>query len=219
MANMSHELRTPLNAIIGFSRLMGRKLGDTIPERQRRNLDLIEQSGEQLLSLVNDLLDFEKIEAGKLTLRRQVVELAPLLEGLAETLKPLAAERGLVFELETSGLPETLSSDKERLRQILSNLVTNAFKYSDHGTVSLKGFQRDGEVVFQIVDQGIGMTSEQLEKIFDPFHQVDASQTRERSGVGLGLAIVNRLVELLQASITVTSTPGKGSTFEVRIPV
>ena len=219
LANMSHELRTPLNAIIGFSRLMGRKLSDSIPERQRRNLELIEQSGEQLLSLVNDLLDFEKIEAGKLTVRRQAVELEPLLEGLEETLKPLAAERGLEFELKTCGLPETIPSDKERLRQILSNLVTNAFKYSDRGTVQLKGFQQDGEVVFQIVDQGIGMSAEQLEKIFDPFHQVDATETRERSGVGLGLAIVSRLVELLQASIAVTSTPGGGSTFEVRFPL
>lgn len=219
LANMSHELRTPLNAIIGFSRLTRRKLGDTIPERQRRNLDLIEQSGEQLLSLVNDLLDFEKIEAGKLTVRQQTVELVPLLEGLESTLGPMAAERGLQLVVETTNLPESLPSDKERLRQILSNLVTNAIKYSDHGTVKMTGSLEGEDVVFRVSDQGIGMTPEQLEKIFDPFHQVDATETRERGGVGLGLSIVSRLTDLLKGRLSVRSTLGEGSEFEVRLPL
>lgn len=218
LANMSHELRTPLNAIIGFSRLVSRKLGDTIPDRQRRNLGLIEQSGEQLLSLVNDLLDFEKIEAGKLTVRRQTVEIAPLLEGLKSTLGPLAAERGLRLVVEMAELPESFPSDRERLRQILSNLLTNAIKYSDRGTVTLTGSREGEDVLFRVRDQGIGMTSEQLEKIFDPFHQVDATETRERGGVGLGLAIVGRLVKLLQGTISVQSKVGEGSEFEVRLP-
>jgi signal transduction histidine kinase/DNA-binding response OmpR family regulator len=219
LANMSHELRTPLNAIIGFSRLMKRKLGDTLPERQAKNLQMIEQSGEQLLSLVNDLLDFEKIEAGKLDVRRQEVELAPLLEGLIVTLEPMAAEKGLSLKVDLEGLPESIESDKERLRQVLTNLVTNAVKYSDHGVVTLKSVCEDDWVVFTITDQGIGMTPSQMERIFDPFHQVDASQTRERGGVGLGLAIVAKLVRLLRGRITVESEVGVGSTFTVRFPL
>ena len=218
LANMSHELRTPLNAIIGFSRLMKRKLGDTLPDRQAKNLEMIEQSGEQLLTLVNDLLDFEKIEAGKLDVRRQEVELGPLLEGLSTTLGPQAAEKGLVLELQTEGLPEFIESDKERLRQVLTNLVTNAIKYSDHGAVTLRATSEDDWAVFTVTDQGIGMTPNQMERIFDPFHQVDASQTRERGGVGLGLAIVARLVRLLRGRISVTSQVGVGSTFTVRFP-
>ena len=219
LANMSHELRTPLNAIIGFSRLTKRKLGDTIPERQQRNLGLIEQSGEQLLALVNDLLDFEKIEAGKLVVRRQTVELGPFMESLESTLAPLASERGLGFEMDLEGIPSSVPSDKERLRQVLSNLLTNAIKYSDQGSVRLTARQVDDEIVFWIKDQGIGMSPEQLEKIFDPFHQVDATETRERGGVGLGLAIVSRLVKLLKGEITVSSQPGQGSEFEVRFPL
>ena len=219
LANMSHELRTPLNAIIGFSRLMKRKLGDTLPERQQRNLGLIEQSGEQLLTLVNDLLDFEKIEAGKLTVRREKVELGPILEGLESTLRPLAQEKGLVLAFDVEKLPETLYSDKERLRQIFSNLVTNALKYSDHGTVSVLGSIEGEEAVLRVRDQGIGMSAEQLQSIFDPFHQLDGTQTRERGGVGLGLAIVRRLTDLLKGQISVQSTLGEGSEFEVRFPI
>lgn len=219
LANMSHELRTPLNAIIGFSRLMKRKLSDTLPARQAKNLEMIEQSGEQLLSLVNDLLDFEKIEAGKLDVRREDVELAPLLQALRETLTPVAAEKGLTLTIDSQGLPESLSSDRERLRQVLTNLVTNGIKYSDKGTVSLVARVEGDRVEFTVRDEGIGMTAQQMEKIFDPFHQVDASGTRERGGVGLGLAIVARLVRLLRGRISVDSKAGVGSTFMVSFPL
>lgn len=219
LANMSHELRTPLNAIIGFSRLMKRKLKEDLPPRQKKNLDLIQQSGEQLLVLVNDLLDFEKIEAGKLNIRREMVDLGELLSGLEETLRPAAEEKGLALRFDTDGLPEAIPSDKDRLRQVLTNLITNAIKYSDEGTVVVRADRKDERVVFEVVDQGIGMTSEQIERIFDPFHQVDGSETRERGGVGLGLAIVGRLVGLLKGEIEVTSEKGKGSTFVVSLPV
>lgn len=218
LANMSHELRTPLNAIIGFSRLMKRKLGETLPARQAKNLEMIEQSGEQLLSLVNDLLDFEKIEAGKLDVRREDVELASLLDALSDTLTPMAAEKGLKLVFQREALPEVIPSDKERLRQVLTNLVTNGIKYSDTGTVTLTARGQDDWVVFTVTDQGIGMSADQMEKIFDPFHQVDASQTRERGGVGLGLAIVARLVRLLRGRISVESEVGSGSTFTVTFP-
>jgi signal transduction histidine kinase/CheY-like chemotaxis protein len=219
LANMSHELRTPLNAIIGFSRLMRRKLAGTLPERQQKNLNMIEQSGEQLLALVNDLLDFEKIEAGKLDVRRSEVELRPLLESLLEALRPMAEDKGLGLSFELEELPHSLESDKERLRQVLTNLVTNAIKYSDQGTVRLATRSEGGQLLFLISDQGIGMDDEQLERIFDPFHQVDASQTRERGGVGLGLAIVARLVRLLRGTISVSSVKGQGSTFIAAFPL
>lgn len=218
LANMSHELRTPLNAIIGFSRLMKRKLKDSLPDRQRKNLDLIQQSGEQLLILVNDLLDFEKIEAGKLTIRREDVELETFFDSLQTTLEPLAHEKGLELKFETLDLPNTILSDRERLRQILTNLLTNAIKYSDSGTVALTVKGTDRDILFKVEDQGIGMTAEQIEKIFDPFHQVDGSETRERGGVGLGLAIVGRLVSLLGGKISVESRKGEGSTFLVNLP-
>lgn len=221
LANMSHELRTPLNAIIGFSRLMKRKLKDTLPERQARNLEMIEQSGEQLLALVNDLLDFEKIEAGKLTVRKEETDLKKLLESLEAVLRPPAVEKGLELVFETEESPATVFSDQERLRQILTNLITNAVKYSDRGTITLRILTTDGGRRLQITvsDQGIGMTPEQIERIFDPFHQVDGSETRERGGVGLGLAIVGRLVDLLQGEISVSSEKGVGSTFTVVLPI
>lgn len=221
LANMSHELRTPLNAIIGFSRLMKRKLGATLPERQAKNLDMIEQSGEQLLVLVNDLLDFEKIEAGKLNVRREETDLKALLESLNTVLRPLADEKGLGLVFEVSQAPERLFTDSERLRQILTNLLTNSIKYSDSGVVSLEVSPRDEgkSLLFRVSDQGIGMAQEQLARIFDPFHQVDGSETRERGGVGLGLAIVGRLVELLSGTVEVSSVKGVGSSFTVVLPV
>lgn len=218
LANMSHELRTPLNAIIGFSRLMKRKLKDTLPERQQKNLDLIEQSGEQLLALVNDLLDFERIEAGRMSIHREAFELLPLLEGLMGTLQPQAEEKGLKLELHTENLPTHFHSDKDRLRQVLSNLLTNAIRYSDTGTVRLEAGRQDNSLQIRVRDQGLGMTEDQIHKIFEPFHQVDASHTRERGGVGLGLAIVTRLVSLLRGEIRVESQLGQGSLFSLTFP-
>lgn len=219
LANMSHELRTPLNAIIGFSRLMKRKLKDTLPERQRKNLLMIEQSGEQLLVLVNDLLDFERIEAGKLVIRREPVSLEEFFESLYATLKPVAREKGLELVFKTSEIPAEITSDRERLRQVLTNLITNSIKYSDAGTVTFTAVQEDEWLEMEVADQGIGMTPDQLELIFDPFHQIDGSETRERGGVGLGLAIVGRLINLLKGTVTVESEKGKGSTFTVRLPL
>lgn len=219
LANMSHELRTPLNAIIGFSRLMKRKLKDSLPERQAKNLDLIEQSGEQLLALVNDLLDFERIEAGRLSIHRESFALGELLEGLLASMRPAAEEKGLKLELETRNIPSLFYSDKDRLRQVLANLLTNAIRYSDAGTVKLEAWNESGQLHLKVSDQGLGMSPEQLEKIFEPFHQVDASHTRERGGVGLGLAIVTRLVGLLRGQIAVTSKLGQGSQFSLSFPL
>lgn len=218
LANMSHELRTPLNAIIGFSRLMKRKVGDTLPDRQRKNLELIEQSGEQLLALVNDLLDFERIEAGKLSIHREHFALREMLESLVGTMRPGAEEKGLELRLETGDLPATLYSDKDRLRQVLVNLLTNAIRYSDKGVVTLSCALEGEELRFRVRDEGLGMSADQLQKIFEPFHQVDASHTRERGGVGLGLAIVARLVKLLRGTITVQSELGVGSEFTLTLP-
>lgn len=218
LANMSHELRTPLNAIIGFSRLMKRKIKD-LPPRQAKNLDLIKQSGEQLLVLVNDLLDFEKIEAGKLTVKREAVDFANLWDSLQTTLTPLAEEKQLSLLFESEGTPVSIHTDKDRFRQILTNLIVNAIKYSDEGVIRVVARTVDSHLEVSVKDQGIGMSPQQVEKIFDPFHQVDSSRTRERGGVGLGLAIVGRLVRILRGTIDVSSTPGEGSQFVVRLPL
>ena len=219
LANMSHELRTPLNAIIGFSRLMRRKLEGTLPPRQQKNLSLIEQSGEQLLTLVNDLLDFEKIEAGKLVISFDSLEMKPFFETMLVTLKPTAEAKSLNLNFSTQDCPDVFWTDRDRLRQILTNLVTNAIKYSDGGEVRLETAVEAEHIVFTITDQGIGMDEAQLARIFDPFHQVDSSETRERGGVGLGLAIVARLVRLLRGDIKVESSQGEGSKFTVRLPL
>ncbi len=219
LANMSHELRTPLNAIIGFSRLMKRKVGDDLPERQRKNLDLITMSGEQLMTLVNDLLDFEKIEAGKLAFHLEETDLPELLENLEAALRPQAEAAGLTLSFHTREAPARLLTDGDRLRQVLTNLVVNGLKYSDQGEVRLSCRQEDDRVKFEVADRGIGIHPEQIKGIFQPFHQVDGSETRERGGVGLGLAIVSRLVRHLKGTIEVRSVKDEGSVFTVTFPV
>lgn len=219
LANMSHELRTPLNAIIGFSKLMLRKTKKILPERQVKNLNLIHQSGQNLLALVNDLLDFERIEAGRLTVSLQEVDVKQLGEQLLETLAPQAEAKGLSLAVECPHQQLTVFTDPERMRQILVNLTTNAIKYSDSGHVQVELRRTEKRFEFSVSDQGLGIPEEQLKVIFNPFHQVDASNTRERGGAGLGLAIVHKLAGLMGGSMEVESRVGEGSTFRFVMPL
>ncbi|MCA9781068.1 MAG: response regulator, partial [Candidatus Eremiobacteraeota bacterium] len=214
LANMSHELRTPLNAIIGFSRLMKRKLKDTLPERQAKNLDMIQQSGEQLLVLVNDLLDFEKIEAGRLTITPTEVSLDEFRERLLETHRSQAEAAELGLQVEVVDGPITLWTDPDRLAQVMGNFIVNAIKYSGSGTIKVRFERIEKEIRCAVSDEGPGISPEQQETIFDSFQQLADG----KSGVGLGLAIVCKLAELMGGRVDLESTVGEGSTFSFFLP-
>jgi signal transduction histidine kinase/DNA-binding response OmpR family regulator len=222
LANMSHELRTPLNAIIGFSRIVLRKTESLLPEKQAKNLQIVHDSGKHLLEMVNDLLDIERIEAGMLKVSLSTVEVTAMIADVVSSLVPAAADKGLTLESQTGGVPLRMRSDPVRLRQVLDNLVNNAIKYSDSGTVRVRlevqPPSAPAAIELAVEDQGIGIPAEHAAKIFDAFHQVDGSSTRAQGGVGLGLHLVRRLVELLGGTVRVTSEVGKGSTFTVTFP-
>ena len=216
LANMSHEIRTPMNAILGLTYLA---LRTRLDDRQRDYLQKIETSGKSLLSIINDILDFSKIEANKLAIETVPFELAKVLEDIAGTLYLRAREKGLVFAVDVDGeVPHMLEGDPLRLEQVLTNLLTNAIKFTDQGRVTLRIrlLSRQGESLrlqFAVIDDGIGMTEEQQNNLFLPFSQADGSITRRFGGTGLGLAICRRLLDLMGGRIGVESKPGEGSTF------
>ncbi|MDP2340964.1 MAG: ATP-binding protein [Deltaproteobacteria bacterium] len=224
LASMSHELRTPLNAIIGFSRLVLKKTEGIIPEQQKKNLRLINDSGQALLALVNDLLDFERIEAGRLKITIEDVDVDDMISTMEATLKPNAEKKAMTLACRVEPYPDQrgplrVKTDPDRLRQILVNFTNNAIKYSEKGHVDVVVRRTAAGVVFSVKDEGIGIPKDQLQKIFEPFHQVDGGFSREREGVGLGLAIVGRLVEMLGGTIGVESEAGVGSTFSFTLPL
>ncbi len=218
LANMSHELRTPMNAIIGFTRLVMRRGKDILPAREYENLGKILISADHLLTLINDILDLSKIEAGRMEIHPTSFDLEPLVELCLRTVEPLVkSERlRLVKAIETP-LP-SLSTDQDKLKQILVNLLSNAVKFTEEGTVTVTARRRDGQVAIAVEDTGIGIPADKLELIFEEFRQVDSSSTRKYSGTGLGLSISRHLARLLGGDITVQSTFGVGSTFTVTFP-
>ncbi len=222
LANMSHELRTPLNSIIGFSRILIRKIGDDIPERQARNLRLVHESGQHLLELVNDILDIERIEAGMVTVREDEADVVALARDVITKLKPAAQDKGLELHSELPNRNVMMRTDPVRLRQVLDNLVNNSIKYSDKGTITLRVLVRPSEardqVLFVVDDEGIGISKEDQESIFDAFRQVDGGATRAQGGVGLGLHLVQRITNLLGGEVALESELGEGSTFTVSLP-
>jgi signal transduction histidine kinase len=217
LATMSHEIRTPMNGVLGMAQAMAR---DPLPEPQRERLDVIRQSGEVLLSLLNDILDLARIETGRLELEDAVVDLAALARSAQATYTPQAAEKGVGLRLEIAPEAEGCwRGDPIRLRQILFNLVSNAVKFTAQGSVTI-GLARAGDALAAVVaDTGPGIPPERLATLFDRFVQVDASTTRRFGGSGLGLAICRELAELMGGRIAVQSTPGEGSTFTLTLPL
>jgi PAS domain S-box-containing protein len=221
LANMSHELRTPLNAILGFSQLMGRDAG--LPEDKRANLGIINRSGQHLLSLINDVLEISKIEAGRLQVQAGVIDLTGMLNSLVDSLSLRAHDNGTTLKLEfAADLPDHIKSDAAKLRQILLNLLSNAVKFTKGGSVILGARiieRKDPDVLleFKVDDTGIGMTAAELEQVFSSFYQTEAG-IRQGEGTGLGLAISRQYAKLLGGEISAESAPGKGSTFRFRLP-
>lgn len=216
LANMSHELRTPLNAILGLSALMARD--PELSAQGRKNLNIIAQSGQHLLDLINDILEISRIESGNLVLKPQPFDLHALLAALTETMAERARAKGIELHLEqTPGLPRWVCADLAKLRQILLNLLSNAVKYTPAGYVIVRaGWQAEGRLRVEVEDSGIGISAEEQEAIFRPFYQTEAG-IRQGEGTGLGLAITREYVQWLGGTLHVQSTPGKGSTFAVEL--
>ncbi|PZQ97074.1 MAG: hybrid sensor histidine kinase/response regulator [Cereibacter sphaeroides] len=219
LASMSHELRTPLNAIIGYSEMLIEEAKDTGETAQIADLEKIMGSGKNLLSLINDILDLSKIEAGKVEVFVETFDIAELISDVAATVMPMVQKNANQLVMNVAPDTGSMETDKTKLRQNLFNLLSNATKFTKNGTIELSVHVAAGLVTFAIRDEGIGMTEEQQVRLFQAFVQADSSTTRNYGGTGLGLAIVRQFTEMLGGSIAVTSSPGKGSTFTMALPV
>jgi signal transduction histidine kinase/CheY-like chemotaxis protein len=221
LANMSHELRTPLNAIIGYSEMLIEEAEDDGDAAVVPDLQKIRLAGKHLLGLINDVLDLSKIEAGKMELVPEPVAVSALVDEVATTARPLMDRNGNRFTVSLDGAPPEIVTDATKLRQILLNLMSNAAKFTEQGEVmlSVEGGRGGGRVVFRVRDTGIGMTEEQLGRIFQPFVQADNSTSVKYGGTGLGLSLSRRFCRLMGGDITVDSEPGAGSTFVLTLPI
>lgn len=221
MANMSHELRTPLNAIIGYSELLCEDAQERGDSKDVDDLCKITSAGQHLLSLINDLLDLSKIEAGKMKLELSLFEIHPLVSEVLELAKPLLANKCNSLSLEYDDKIKMLNADPIRVKQILINLLSNACKFSQNGTVTVRVMSHQlnnkSGIEFQIEDSGIGIAEVDLEKLFQPFVQAD-SVGRKHEGTGLGLALCRRFCEMMDGEISATSVTGKGSIFRFWLP-
>jgi len=219
LATMSHELRTPLNAIIGYTEMLQETAADDGNEAYLSDLDKIAGAGRHLLQLINDILDLSKIEAGKMDMYLEQVDISGLLDEVVAIGTPLAAANGNRFEVIRPESLRTLYTDRTKLKQSLLNLLSNAAKFCKDGAITLKVLASDSEISFAVTDSGIGMTEEQVGTLFEAFHQADASTTRHYGGTGLGLAITRHFCQMLGGRVAVESTPGQGSTFTLILPI
>ncbi|WP_431482870.1 response regulator [Pseudomonas solani] len=219
LANMSHELRTPLNSSLILAKLLADNQAGNLNDEQIKFAESIYSAGNDLLNLINDILDISKVEAGKLDVRAENTNVQRLAEGLRGVFQPLADEKRLAFHLDIDAdAPEVLYTDRQRVEQILKNLLSNALKFTDKGEVGLRVSRARGGIAFAVSDTGIGIRGDQLGPIFDAFHQADGTTNRRFGGTGLGLSISRDLAELLGGSILVSSEPGKGSLFTLLLP-
>ena len=219
LASMSHELRTPLNAILGYSEMMQEEAeegGHTalIPDLQR-----VQAAGRHLLTLINEVLDLSKIEAGKMELYLETVDIGKLVTDVATTVQPLVERNGNRLEMINRNEPGSMRTDATRVRQVLLNLLSNAAKFTEKGVLTLESERGTDAMIFRVRDTGVGMTPEQLGRLFEAFTQAEASTSSKYGGTGLGLALSRKFCQLMGGSLTVASEPGKGSCFTATIPL
>ena len=218
LRSMSHELRTPLNSVIGFSSMLADGIPGELNEEQLRQLGMIKNSGRHLLSLINDILDLSRIEAGRVEVTTEPVDIRDLVEDVVASVRPAAESKGLSLELDVPDPAPRLSSDRLKVRQILLNLTDNAIKFTNAGSVVLRAFQPSSHVVsFTVTDTGPGIRSEDLGRIFGEFERA-ANQAPTTEGTGLGLAISRGLAGSLGGTIDLVTEVGKGSTFTLTLP-
>ena len=219
LANMSHELRTPLNAVLGYAEMLADGIYGDLPEKSRDVLGRVMANGKHLLALINDVLDLAKIEAGQLTLSVGEYAMDTVVQSVVVATESLAREKGLALSSRIApGMP-TGFGDERRLTQVLLNLVGNAIKFTDSGSVTVTAEANDGKFHLAVRDTGPGIALADQSRIFDEFQQLDNTSTRKKGGTGLGLAISRRIVEMHHGTITVQSAPGQGATFSVDLPV
>ena len=222
LANMSHELRTPLNAIIGITEMLRDEADDRDRREEIEPLERVLAAARHLLKLINEILDLSKIEAGRMDLQLENFAVSPAIEEVVKTIEPLAAKRGNRIQVDCDRVSAAVRGDQMRFRQVLLNLVSNSNKFTENGAITIRAERRSelGRewITVAVADTGIGMSSEELGRLFQEFSQADASTTRRYGGTGLGLAISRRLCRLMGGDIDVTSAPGEGSTFTVRLP-
>ncbi|MCP6763042.1 MAG: ATP-binding protein [Fischerella sp. CENA71] len=218
LAVMSHELRTPMNAILGFSQLLLRHPYDQFPPQARSMVERILSSARRLLMLIEDILDFSKLEAGRLELNLEEFNLAELVTTSVQELYCLAQQKNLTINVYINLSDPQIINDSDRVRQILVNLLSNAIKFTDIGNVNVEVLEIQDRVMLIVKDTGIGISEADLKNIFQEFRQVNQCLTRKHGGTGLGLAIVDQLVRLMKGSVTVESKLGEGSTFRVELP-
>jgi PAS domain S-box-containing protein len=218
LASMSHELRTPLNAIIGYSEMLEEDSRDRGDAASTGDLEKIRSAGKHLLSLINDILDLSKIEAGRMDLLIEQTDLGGVIEEVRATVEPLIARNGNKLVVKAPAKPGMVWTDVTKLRQMLLNLLSNAAKFTDKGTVTLEVERKGEEMVFRVRDTGIGITPEQMSRLFEAFAQADAGTTRRYGGTGLGLAITRKFCRLMGGDVIGESAKGEGSTFTIRLP-
>lgn len=222
LANMSHELRTPLNAIIGYGEMLSEEVEERGHHEYVPDLERIQTAGRHLLTLISDILDLSKIEAGRVELDLETFELTPMIQEVVSTIQPLVRKNQNALDVQCVDDLCTMHADATKVRQSLLNLLSNACKFTEKGTITLH-VNRDvsaasERLIFQVTDTGIGMSPEQLNSVFQPFTQADLSTTRKYGGSGLGLAISQHFCNMMGGYITAVSAPGEGSTFCIRLP-
>jgi signal transduction histidine kinase len=219
LANMSHELRTPLNAIIGYSEMLQEEAEDLDQETLIPDLQRVNAAGKHLLGLINDILDLSKIEAGRMDLYLETFDVSQLVRDVASIVRPLVEKNANTLAIKCADGLGAMQTDQTKVRQALFNLLSNASKFTERGMISLT-VQRESDdwLTFAVSDTGIGMTEEQLGRLFEAFSQAEASTRSQYGGTGLGLAISRHFCRLMGGDLTVTSTYGQGSTFTVRLP-
>ena len=219
LASMSHELRTPLNSIIGFTGIILNELAGPLNLEQKKQLKMVKGSSHHLLNLINDVLDISKIEAGELEISCEKFSMRNVVNQVAESLMPLAEQKGLSFSVEISPEVDMLSGDERHIRQVLINLANNAIKFTEKGAVKIICLKRNSRIEVEIADSGIGIKDEDVGKLFKPFQQLDTGLSRRYEGTGLGLSVCKRILDMLGGNIRVKSQFRRGSTFTFTLPL